>query len=53
MKCQLAFVLAQAQILLEWLQPPSEGVAEFATDEELSDDLLECLYNTKLLHSFP
>jgi 26S proteasome regulatory subunit N1 len=48
MKRQLAFILACAQIPLEWLQPLSEGDAETATDEELSDDLLECLYNTKL-----
>jgi 26S proteasome regulatory subunit N1 len=47
MKRQLAFILDRAQIPFEWLQPPSEGDAEIATDEELSDDL-ECLYNTKL-----
>ena len=52
MKRQLAFILARAQIPLEWLQPPSEGDAEIATDEELSDDLLECLYNTKLSTHF-
>ena len=51
MKRQLAFILARAQIPLEWLQPPSEGDAD-ATDEELSDDLLECLYNTKLSTHF-
>lgn len=52
MKRQLAFLLARAQIPLEWLQPPSEGDAEIAADEELSDDLLECLYNTKLSTHF-
>ena len=52
MKRQLAFILARAQIPLEWLQPSSEGDAEIATDEELSDDLLECLYNTKLSTHF-
>jgi 26S proteasome regulatory subunit N1 len=52
MKRQLAFILARAQIPLEWLQPPSEGDAEIASDEELSDDLLECLYNTKLSTHF-
>ena len=51
MKRQLAFILARAQIPLEWLQP-SEGDAEAAADEELSDDLLECLYNTKLSTHF-
>lgn len=52
MKRQLAFILARAQIPLEWLQSPSEGDAEITTDEELSDDLLECLYNTKLSTHF-
>ncbi|KAF8801079.1 26S proteasome regulatory complex, non-ATPase subcomplex, Rpn1 subunit [Phlegmacium glaucopus] len=52
MKRQLAFILARAQIPLEWLQAPSEGDAEIAADEELSDDLLECLYNTKLSTHF-
>ena len=52
MKHQLAFLLARAQIPLEWLQPPSEGDAEIAADEELSDELLECLYNTKLSTHF-
>jgi 26S proteasome regulatory subunit N1 len=52
MKRQLAFILARAQIPLEWLQPPSEGDAEITTDEELSDDLLECLYNTRLSTHF-
>ena len=51
MKRQLAFILARAQIPLEWLQPP-EGDAENVADEELSDDLLECLYNTKLSSHF-
>jgi RPN1 N-terminal domain len=52
MKRQLAFILARAQIPLEWLQPPSEGDTETTADEELSDDLLECLYNTKLSTHF-
>ena len=44
----MKFLLAPAKILLEWLQPPSsKGDAEIATDDELSDDLLECLYSTK------
>src|SRR6266446_1386844 len=51
MKLQLAFILARTQIPLEWLQPPSKGDAEIATDEELFDDL-ECLYNTKLIAHF-
>jgi hypothetical protein len=52
MKRQLAIFLARAQIPLEWLQPPSEGDAEITADEELPDDLLECLYNTKLSTHF-
>jgi hypothetical protein len=52
MNRQLAFTLARAQILLEWLHPPSEGDAEISTDEEISDDLLECLFNTKLSTHF-
>jgi 26S proteasome regulatory subunit N1 len=52
MKRQLAFILACARVPLEWLQPPSVGDAEIATDEELSDNLLECLYNTKLSTHF-
>jgi hypothetical protein len=52
MKLQLAFILARTQIPLEWLQPPSKGDAEIATEEELSDGLLECLYNSKLIARF-
>ena len=50
MKRQLTFILAHAQIPLEWLQLPSD--AEIVADEELSDDLLECLYSTKLSTHF-
>jgi hypothetical protein len=49
MKLQLAFILSRTQIPLE---PPSEGDAEIPTDEELCDDLLECLYNTNLSTHF-
>ena len=52
MKRQLAFLLARAQIPLEWLQPPSEGHTEISADEDLPEDLLECLYNTKLSTHF-
>lgn len=52
MKRQLAFLIARSQIPLEWLQSPSEGDTEIATDEELADDLVECLYNTKLSTHF-
>jgi 26S proteasome regulatory subunit N1 len=43
MKQQLAFLLARAQIPLEWLQ--SEG-------EELPEELLDCLSNSRLSSHF-
>jgi 26S proteasome regulatory subunit N1 len=51
MKRQLAFLLARAQIPLEWLQSENaDGDLDF--QDELPDDLLECLSNTKLSSSF-
>jgi 26S proteasome regulatory subunit N1 len=57
MKRQLAFFLARAQIPLEWLQPPSsddnpDADADVDFQEELPDDLLECLSNTRLSAHF-
>lgn len=56
MKRQLAFLLARAQVPVEWLQPPidEDGDAEEDADfaEELPEDLLECLSNAKLSHHF-
>ncbi|EDR09498.1 uncharacterized protein LACBIDRAFT_178729 [Laccaria bicolor S238N-H82] len=43
MKRQLAFILARAQIPLEWLHPPSS---------DLPEDLLDCLGNTRLSAAF-
>lgn len=55
MKRQLAFLLARAQIPLEWLHPPSDdadGDADVDFQEELPEDLLECLSNTRLSQHF-
>lgn len=50
MKRQLAFILARAQIPIEWLQADSaDGEIE---EEEFSSDLLECLSNSRLSASF-
>lgn len=51
MKRQLAFLLARAQVPIEWLQPPTDNVDEDADinfQDELPEDLLECLSNSKL-----
>lgn len=51
MKRQLAFILARAQIPLEWLQPPdAEGDTDF--QDQLPEDLLECLSNNRLSTHF-
>ncbi|TFK41669.1 armadillo-type protein [Crucibulum laeve] len=55
MKRQLAFLLARAQIPLEWLHPSSEGEGEGEDadfQEELPEDLLECLSNSRLSGAF-
>jgi 26S proteasome regulatory subunit N1 len=46
MKRQLAFLLARAQIPIEWLQPPSDDDDDIP--DELPEDLIECLSNTRL-----
>jgi len=53
MKRQLAFLLARAQIPIEWLQYPAaddhpDGDADVGLQDELPEDLLECLSNTRL-----
>jgi 26S proteasome regulatory subunit N1 len=45
MKRQLAFLLARAQIPLEWLQAPD---ADGDIQDSLEEDLLECLSNSRL-----
>jgi 26S proteasome regulatory subunit N1 len=57
MKRQLAFLLARAQIPIEWLQPPStddnaDGDVDVEFQEELPEDLLECLSNSRLSSHF-
>ena len=51
MKHQLAFLLARAQVPIEWPQLPSEnadGDADINFQDKLPEDLLECLSNSKL-----
>ncbi|KIK97616.1 hypothetical protein PAXRUDRAFT_824776 [Paxillus rubicundulus Ve08.2h10] len=50
MRRQLAFLLARAQIPLEWLQPPASEDADAET--ELPEDVIECLSNTHLSRFF-
>jgi 26S proteasome regulatory subunit N1 len=53
MKRQLAFLLARAQVPLQWLQNPvAEGEDLADISEEIPEDLLECLSNTRLSSSF-
>ncbi|KZT28119.1 26S proteasome regulatory complex non-ATPase subcomplex Rpn1 subunit [Neolentinus lepideus HHB14362 ss-1] len=55
MKRQLAFLIARAQIPYEWLQKPADEdveITEDAEEEELPEDLVECLSNTRLSSHF-
>ncbi|KAK0480869.1 armadillo-type protein [Armillaria novae-zelandiae] len=53
MKRQLAFLLARAQVPLDWLKPSSEeGEGEDIDLDELPEDLVECLSNTRLSSHF-
>lgn len=49
MKRQLALILARAQTPLEWLQPPND---DGDTTEELPEDIVECLSNSRLSTQF-
>jgi 26S proteasome regulatory subunit N1 len=49
MKRQLAFLLARAQVPIEWLITSEDGEID---QEQLPSDLLQCLSNTKLSASF-
>ena len=49
MKRQLALILARAQTPLEWLQVPSE---DGDATEELPEDIVECLSNSRLSTQF-
>lgn len=53
MKRQLAFLLARAQVPLDWLKPSGEeGEGEDIDLDELPEDLVECLSNTRLSTHF-
>ncbi|KAJ7755387.1 armadillo-type protein [Mycena maculata] len=53
MKRQLAFLLARAQIPIEWLRAPSENPEqEIDIEDEFPEDLRECLSNTRLSGHF-
>ncbi|KAK0435961.1 hypothetical protein EV421DRAFT_1908244 [Armillaria borealis] len=53
MKRQLVFLLARAQVPLDWLKPSSEeGEGEDIDLDELPEDLVECLSNTRLSSHF-
>ncbi|TFK49449.1 26S proteasome regulatory complex non-ATPase subcomplex Rpn1 subunit [Heliocybe sulcata] len=55
MKRQLAFLIARSHVPSEWLQKPTgedEDIAEEAEEEELPEDLVECLSNTRLSTHF-
>lgn len=49
MKRQLAFLIARAQIPLQWLQIP---LSEDEAEESFESDLQDCLFNAKLSHHF-
>jgi 26S proteasome regulatory subunit N1 len=52
MKRQLAFLLAHAQVPIEWLQPPSDSADGDDFQDELPEDLIDCLSNSKLSTHF-
>lgn len=49
MKRQLAFLIARAQLPLEWLQIP---LSEDEAEDSFESDLQECLFNAKLSEQF-
>jgi|SRR6266545_2787866 len=49
MKRQLAFLIARAQLPLEWLQIP---LSEDDAEDSFESDLQECLFNAKLSEHF-
>ncbi|KAK7046680.1 26S proteasome regulatory subunit RPN1 [Favolaschia claudopus] len=53
MKRQLAFLLARAQIPIEWLRTPSANPdEEIDIEDEFPEDLRECLSNTRMSSHF-
>ncbi|KAJ8515874.1 hypothetical protein ONZ45_g6768 [Pleurotus djamor] len=51
MKRQLAFMLARAQIPIEWIRPPSED-EDIESEDDFPEDLAECLAHAKLSTHF-
>ncbi|KAF9561442.1 26S proteasome regulatory complex, non-ATPase subcomplex, Rpn1 subunit [Agrocybe pediades] len=51
MKQQLAFIIARAQIPLEWLMPPTEDDDE-VPELNFDENLQPCLFNTRLSEHF-
>lgn len=52
MKKQLAFLLARAQIPIEWLRPPASEDADADSEDELPADIIDCLSNVHLSRHF-
>ncbi|KAF9255501.1 26S proteasome regulatory complex, non-ATPase subcomplex, Rpn1 subunit [Marasmius fiardii PR-910] len=52
MKKQLAFIIARAQIPIEWVKTAGGEENPDGEEEELPQDLMECLSNTRLSSSF-
>lgn len=52
MKRQLAFILARAQVPIEWLHSEGGDDADADFQEELPEDILECLSNSRLSTHF-
>lgn len=50
MKRQLAFILARAQTPIDWVQEQPQDYSD--PEEEMPEDLLECLSNTRLSAHF-
>jgi 26S proteasome regulatory subunit N1 len=50
MKKQLAFLLARAQIPIEWLKASASEDAD--AEDEFPEDILDCLSNTQLSRHF-
>ena len=47
MKRQLAFLIARAQVPIEWIHPTA-GTEDDDIEVELEPDLQDCLFNTRL-----
>lgn len=52
MKRQLAFIVARAQVPIEWLHPKTEDDEDEDAEVEMEPDLQDCLFNTKLSQHF-